>query len=118
MKLSGSMIADLLDSNAVADRARVAIPWLLVAGSALLVVIILYVIFVACFPAKQRLALLEAELKQLYLREAALQTKLAQQEQQAALREKAIRAERDALARALGHGGPSKGPPSPPAAPR
>lgn len=95
------MIADLLDLNAVADRARVAIPWLLVAGSALLVVVILYVTFAAYFPAHKRLVRLEAELKQVYLREAALQTRLAQQEQEALLREKALSAERDALARRL-----------------
>jgi type II secretory pathway component PulM len=95
------MIADLLDSNAVADRARVAIPWLLVAGSAILVVVILYVLFGAYLPARHRIALLEAELHQVYLREAELQTKLAAQEQQARLREKAITAERDELARRL-----------------
>jgi signal transduction histidine kinase len=85
----------------VTDRVRVAIPWLLVAGSALLVVVIVYVVFVAYFPTKQRLVLLEAELKQVYLREAALQTKLAEQEQKAQQREKAIAAERDRLARRL-----------------
>ena len=70
-------------------------------GSALLVVLVLYVLFGAYVPTKQRVARLEAELKQVYLREAELQTKLAQQEQRAALRESAVTAERDELARRL-----------------
>jgi hypothetical protein len=95
------MITDLLDSDAVADRARVTVPWLLVAGSAVLLVLVLYVTFGAYAPTKHRVARLEAELKEVYLREAELQTKLAQQKQQAAMRERALSAERDALARRL-----------------
>ena len=53
-------------------------------------------------PAARRLnrvTLLEAEMKEVYLREAELQTKLAQQEQVSALREKALATERDELVR-------------------
>ena len=77
------------------------VPWLLVAGSAILVAILLYVIFGAYLPEKERVAKLEAELKQVYLREAELQTKLALQEQRVALGERAAIAERDELARRL-----------------
>ena len=86
------------------DRLRARLPWLLVAGSALLLVLLLYVLFAAFAPAKQRVVRLEAELKDVYAREAALQTRLAQQEQRHALREQqmqALAAERDALARRL-----------------
>jgi hypothetical protein len=78
---------------------RAHIPWLLVAGSALLLALVLYVLFGAYMPTKRRVALLEAELKQVYQREAELQTKLVQQEQAAALREKALVTERDELVR-------------------
>ena len=86
------------------DRLRVRVPWLLVAGSALLVVVLLYVLFAAYLPAKQRIARLEAELKILYAREATLQNTLAQQERRHALRDQqmtALVAEREALARRL-----------------
>ena len=83
----------------MADRPRAHIPWLLVAGSVLLAALIVYVVFGAYVPTKQRVALLEAELKQVYLREAELQTRLAQQEQAATLREKALATERDELVR-------------------
>ena len=86
------------------DRLRVRVPWLLVAGSALLVLVLLYVLFAAYLPAKQRIARLEAELKILYAREAALQNTLAQQERRHALRDQqmtALVAEREALARRL-----------------
>jgi len=86
----------------VNERARTTIPWMLVVGSAILFVLVLYVIFGAYLPTKQRVALLEAELKQLYRREAELQTKLAQLDQRISLREKALTAERDELARRLG----------------
>ena len=92
----------MLDSDAVNERARTTIPWMLVVGSAILFVLVLYVIFGAYLPTKQRVALLEAELKQLYRREAELQTKLAQIEQRTSGREKALTAERDELARRLG----------------
>lgn len=91
----------MLDSDAVSERVRRTIPWMLVAGSAILFVLVLYVIFGAYLPTKQRVALLEAELKQVYRREADLQTKLAQQDQRTGQREKALTAERDELARRL-----------------
>ena len=88
----------------MADRSRARLPWLVVAGSALLAFLFLYVLFAAYMPAKQRVARLEAELKEVYAREAALQTKAVQQEGRMALRDqqlKALAAQRDALARRL-----------------
>ena len=85
----------------MADRPTSKIPWLLVAASAVLVALVLYVLFVGYLPAKQRAAGLEAELKDLYKREAELQTKLAQQDQRHALRERQNAAERDSLMRRL-----------------
>lgn len=76
----------------------------MVAGSALLAALLLYVLFAGYVPAKQHIARLEAELKDVYAREAALQTKMAQQEQRTALSEQqmtALVAERAALARRL-----------------
>ena len=84
------------------DRSRV--PWLLVAGSVLLALLLFYVFFAAYLPAKGRIARLEAEITDVYAREAALQTQLAQQEQRGVARERqaqALTAERDALARRL-----------------
>ena len=77
---------------------------MLVAASVLLLVITLYLFFGAYLPAKQRLARLEQELKQVYAREAQLQTKLAQQDKLHALRAQqvtAVTGERDALARRI-----------------
>jgi len=88
----------------MADRPRAAFPWLLVAASVLLLLVILYVLFVGYLPAKQRIAGLEAELKDLYRREAELQTKIAQQDQRSALRERQltqVTTERDTLLRRL-----------------
>lgn len=88
----------------MADRSRPRLPWLVVAGSALLAFLFLYVLFAAYMPAKQRVARLEAELKEIYAREAALQTKAVQQEGRMALRDQQmteLAAERDALARRL-----------------
>ena len=48
-----------LESLLVADRPRPQLPWLLVAASVLLLVIVLYLFFGAYLPAKQRLARLE-----------------------------------------------------------
>ena len=93
-----------LQSLPVDDRPRAPLPWLLVAASVLLLVIVLYLFFGAYLPAKQRMARLEAELKQVYGQEAQLRTQLAQQEKTYALREQqiaAISAERDALARRI-----------------
>ena len=74
------------------------------AGSALLLVLLIYTLFGGYVPAKRRAASLERELRQLYAREAELQTKVAQNEQRHVVREQqliAISAERDALARRL-----------------
>jgi septal ring factor EnvC (AmiA/AmiB activator) len=88
----------------VADRPNARIPWFLVAASVVLVLLVLYVLFVGYVPSKQRVAGLEAELKDLYKREAELQTRIAQQDQRYALRERQISAltsERDTLIRRL-----------------
>jgi septal ring factor EnvC (AmiA/AmiB activator) len=88
----------------VADQPSAKIPWFLVAASAVLLLLVLYVLFVGYLPSKQRVASLEAELKDLYKREADLQTRIAQQDQRSALRERQISAlttERDTLIRRL-----------------
>jgi septal ring factor EnvC (AmiA/AmiB activator) len=88
----------------VPDGARPKFPWFLVIASALLAALLAYTLFAGYLPAKQRIARLERELKELYAREAELQTKLAQGEQRHALRERqlsAATAERDAIARRL-----------------
>jgi len=88
----------------VADRPNARIPWFLVAASLVLLLLVLYVLFVGYLPSRQRLAGLEAELKDLYKREAELQTKIAQQEQRSALRDRQIAqltSERDTLIRRL-----------------
>jgi len=88
----------------VADRRNARIPWFLVAASVVLLLLVLYVLFVGYVPSKQRVAGLEAELKDLYKREAELQTRIAQQDQRYALRERQISAltsERDTLIRRL-----------------
>src|SRR5688500_6643769 len=93
-----------LKSLLVTDRPHAPLPWLLVAASVLLLVIVLYLFFGAYLPAKQRLARLDAELKEVYGREAELQTRLAQQEKSHALREQqttALSAERDALTKRI-----------------
>ena len=86
------------------DAPTTRLPWAIVAGSVLLLVLLLYTLFGGYVPAKRRAASLERELRQLYAREAELQTKVAQNEQRHAVREQqiiAISAERDALARRL-----------------
>ena len=88
----------------MADLPRVKTPWLLVAAAVLLLVLLLYVVLAGWLPAKQRVARLEGELKDVYAREAMLQTRVAQQDQRGALREQqmnALRGERDALARRI-----------------
>ena len=88
----------------MADRPNTKIPWFLVAASMVLLLLVLYVLFVGYLPSKQRVAGLEAELKDLYKREADLQTRIAQQDQRYALRERQIAAlttERDTLIRRL-----------------
>jgi septal ring factor EnvC (AmiA/AmiB activator) len=94
----------LLESEPVADRPNAKIPWFLVVASVVLLLLVLYVLFVGYLPSKQRVAGLEAELKDLYKREAELQTRIAQQDQRYALRERQINAltsERDTLIRRL-----------------
>lgn len=69
-----------------------------------LAVLLLYVLFGAYLPVKQRATRLESELRDLYKREAEMQLRLAQQEQRYALREQqmvALTSERDALVRRL-----------------
>ena len=86
------------------DGPRATFPWFLVVASVLLAAILGYTLFGAYLPAKQRIARLERELKDLYAREAELQTKVAQNEQRGAVRDRlltATTAERDAIARRL-----------------
>lgn len=79
-------------------------PWLLVAASVLFALLFAYVMFAGYLPAKHRAVRLESELREVYAREAALETRLSQQEQRYALHDQqmtALTAERDALARRL-----------------
>jgi septal ring factor EnvC (AmiA/AmiB activator) len=88
----------------VTDGPRARLPWVLVAAGVLLILLLAYTLFAGYLPAKQRVASLELELRQLYQREVELQTRLAQNEQRHAVREQqliAVSAERDALARRL-----------------
>jgi septal ring factor EnvC (AmiA/AmiB activator) len=88
----------------VTAASRTRLPWLLVAASVLLAALLAYTLFGGYLPAKRRVASLERELRDLYAREAELQTKIAQNEQRHAVREQqlgALGAERDALARRL-----------------
>jgi len=75
---------------------------MLVASSVIFLVLLLYVMFAGYIPSKKRITSLEAELKQVYAREAALQTRITQQDQRLALRDQqlnALRTEREALSR-------------------
>jgi len=77
---------------------------MLVVGSAMLAALLAYTLFAGYVPAKRRVASLERELRQLYAREAELQTRVAQGEQRHAVRDQelsTLSAERDALARRL-----------------
>lgn len=77
---------------------------MLVAASVLLAALLLYVLFIGYLPATHKVTGLERELKDLYKREAELETKLAQQDQRYALREQQLAAltdERDALVKRL-----------------
>ena len=88
----------------MADRPTARLPWLVVLASVILLLLVLYVLFAGYLPSKHRVAGLEAELKGLYKREAELQTRIAQQDQRYALRERQISAltsERDTLIRRL-----------------
>ena len=93
-----------VESGAVTDAPRARLPWLLVAASILLAILLAYTLFGAYLPAKRRLASLERELRDVYAREADLQTKAARNEQTYGLREQqliAVTAERDALAKRM-----------------
>jgi septal ring factor EnvC (AmiA/AmiB activator) len=88
----------------VADGPRARLPWFLVIASVVLAALLGYTLFAGYLPAKQRIVRLERELKDLYAREAELQTRMAQGEQRHALRERQLQAlttERDALARRI-----------------
>jgi septal ring factor EnvC (AmiA/AmiB activator) len=88
----------------VIEAPRARLPWLLVAASLLLAALLAYTLFAAYLPTKRRVAGLERELRDVYAREAELQTRLAANERAHALREQqrlAVGAERDALARRL-----------------
>jgi type II secretory pathway component PulM len=91
----------MLESLPVAERPRASLPWLLVAASVLLLVITLYLFFGAYLPARQRVVRLEAELKDLYAREALLQTRVAQQEKARDQQVATLTAERDQLVRRI-----------------
>ncbi len=86
----------------MAAEPRRRTPWLIVVAAVLLAGLLAYTLFAGWLPAKQRMTRLEAEMKDVYAREAALQTTLAQQEQRGLAREQqlnALRTERDELAR-------------------
>jgi septal ring factor EnvC (AmiA/AmiB activator) len=88
----------------VVDRPNARIPWFLVLASVALLMLVLYVLFIGYLPSKQRLAGLEAELKELYKRETELQNRIAQQDQRYARSERqlsALAVERDTLIRRL-----------------
>jgi septal ring factor EnvC (AmiA/AmiB activator) len=88
----------------VNDVRRARLPWALVAASILLAVILVYTLLVAYLPAKRRVASLEKELRGLYMQEAELHTKVAQNENRQSQRDQqliAVTRERDALARRL-----------------
>ena len=93
-----------VESSSVTDAPRARLPWLLVGASVLLAVLLAYTLFGAYLPAKRRVTSLERELKDVYAREAELQTKAAKNEQTYGLREQqliAVTAERDALAKRI-----------------
>ena len=78
----------------MADVSKARLPWLLVFGSLALAALLGYTLFMGYLPAKQRIVGLERELKDLYEREADVDTRHAQRERQL----QALTAERDALA--------------------
>jgi septal ring factor EnvC (AmiA/AmiB activator) len=86
----------------VAAEPRRTTPWLIVVAAVVLAGLLAYTLFAGWLPTKQRMTRLEAEMKDVYAREAALQTALAQHEQRSTSREQqlnALRTERDELAR-------------------
>jgi hypothetical protein len=95
------MIADLLEFPAVLG-APGRPPWFLIASNLVFAALLAYVLFGGYLPARQRETRLEAELREVYAREAALQSRLAQLDKRQTSRDQqagALRAERDALAR-------------------
>jgi septal ring factor EnvC (AmiA/AmiB activator) len=94
----------LLEFVPVVERGRVILPWTLVAASVLLVVIVLYLLFGGYLPARQRIVQLEAELREVYAREAQLQTRLQREDHGRTVREQQLAAfavERAALGKRL-----------------
>lgn len=76
------------------DATKLRLPWLLVFASLVLAALLAYTLFVGYLPAKQRIVGLERELKDVYAREADVDTRHAQRDGQL----QALMAERDALA--------------------
>ena len=76
------------------DATKLRLPWLLVIGSLALAALLGYTLFLGYLPAKQRIVGLERELKEVYAREADVDTRHAQRDRQ--LQE--LTAERDRLA--------------------
>ena len=86
------------------QESRPTFPWFLVAASVVLAALLGYTLFAGYLPAKQRIARLERELKELYAREAELHTRLAASDQRQSVREHELvtaTAEREAIARRL-----------------
>ena len=79
------------------DAPKLRLPWLLVIASLALAALLGYTLFLGYLPAKQRIVGLERELKEVYAREADVDTRHAQRDRQL----QALMAERDALAQRL-----------------
>ena len=79
------------------DATKLRLPWLLVIASLALAALLGYTLFLGYLPAKQRIVGLERELKEVYAREADMDTRHAQRDRQL----QALMAERDALAQRL-----------------
>lgn len=95
-KLHERIIANLARiPDVVADASKPRLPWLLVVASLALAALLGYTLFVLYAPAKQRIAGLERELREVYAREAELDTRQAQRERDL----RAATAEREALTR-------------------
>jgi hypothetical protein len=82
------------------DGAPPGRPWLLIAAALVLAALLTYVVLGAYLPSRQRMARLEAEIRDAYQKEAQAQTDLAQAlQREATLQQQinALTAERDAL---------------------
>ena len=89
------MIANLARiPDVVGDATKLRLPWLLVIASLVLAALLGYTLFVGYLPAKKRIVGLERELKDVYAREADVDTRHAHRDRQ--LQE--LTAERDRLA--------------------